>query len=319
MLLSIIIPAYNVADFIELCLKSVVSQDISNTEYEIIIINDGSEDDTLDRIQRFVTGHRDYNFHVIDQKNMGLSMARNNGLELAKGEYIWFIDSDDWIVGNSLGYIKRNISSGDYEMIALTTNIQEKSCVQIIDRRLHSCSYIPGECLYKKGWVYPYSGAQFYIFKKSFMDEMNLRFTQGIVHEDLLFTPNALRYASRCLILESPVYNYRIRENSITTTITSFKHLDSLFFIMNEYILMFRNDGHWISADMVGRIFINLLYRMSHINNPALKDYLMSKIRCLPNLMTVVLKSRRVKNVVAYIYVSCVSMVYRKRKDDDNA
>lgn len=93
--LSIIIPVYNVELYIEKCLQSCLSQDIPYDEYEIIVVNDGSPDGSLaiaESIAKTTT-----NMTIISQKNGGLSAARNTGMSVAKGEYIWFVDSDDWI------------------------------------------------------------------------------------------------------------------------------------------------------------------------------------------------------------------------------
>ena len=88
MILSIIIPVYNVEDYIIKCLNSCVSQDIPLESYEIIAVNDGSKDSSLQKLNQF---SKDYsNIRVISQENKGLSGARNTGLREAKGDYIWF-------------------------------------------------------------------------------------------------------------------------------------------------------------------------------------------------------------------------------------
>lgn len=92
--LSIIIPAYNIESYISACIESVLDQDISETEYELIIINDGSSDKTLSVIKKYDSIE---NIRIIDQINRGLSEARNIGVKHAKGKYIWFIDGDDTI------------------------------------------------------------------------------------------------------------------------------------------------------------------------------------------------------------------------------
>ena len=103
MRLSIIIPMYNVSLYVEKCVRSCLRQDIPYSEYEIILVNDGSTDNTLDIVQSIA---REYpNIHIVDQENAGLSIARNVGLSKAAGEYVWFIDSDDWIEDNILSVV----------------------------------------------------------------------------------------------------------------------------------------------------------------------------------------------------------------------
>ena len=98
MILSIIIPVYNVEKYVEKCIRSCENQDIPKENYEVIVVNDGSPDGSLAIVERLANEFS--NIKVINQENKGLSMARNTGLEAAKGEYVWFVDSDDWIEEN---------------------------------------------------------------------------------------------------------------------------------------------------------------------------------------------------------------------------
>ena len=102
MKLSIIIPMYNVEPYIEKCLLSCLNQNIPHADYEIIVVNDGSPDGSLG-IARRIASTVD-NMLIVSQENGGLSAARNKGLSYAKGEYVWFVDSDDWIEENCSFY-----------------------------------------------------------------------------------------------------------------------------------------------------------------------------------------------------------------------
>ncbi len=107
-LLSIIIPVYNAEKFIHDCLNSLLNQDISAEEYEIICVNDGSTDNSLAILQDYAKSNP--NVVVIDKPNGGVSQTRNKGLAASRGEYVWFIDSDDWIARNCLGLIQQQIN-----------------------------------------------------------------------------------------------------------------------------------------------------------------------------------------------------------------
>ena len=98
--ISLIIPVYNVEKYLENCINSCLKQDISINDYEIIIVNDGSPDDCWNIIQRYANQHS--NIKTINKENGGLSSARNAGINVAEGELIWFIDSDDSIKENCL-------------------------------------------------------------------------------------------------------------------------------------------------------------------------------------------------------------------------
>lgn len=107
MKLSIIIPVYNVANYVGKCLDSCLEQNVKMTDYEIIVVNDGSVDNSLEVVNLYINRP---NINVISQNNSGLSAARNAGMKIAKGEYIWFVDSDDWIESGILEHILREIS-----------------------------------------------------------------------------------------------------------------------------------------------------------------------------------------------------------------
>ena len=100
MTLSIIIPVYNVEPFVETCIRSCEAQDVSKDDYEIVVVNDGSKDNSLDVVNRVANEFE--NIRVFSQPNAGLSAARNTGMREAKGEYYMFVDSDDWIAENCL-------------------------------------------------------------------------------------------------------------------------------------------------------------------------------------------------------------------------
>ena len=103
MKLSIIVPMYNVELYIEKCLLSCLNQDLPASDYEIIVVNDGSPDSSLAIAERIASLYD--NLTIVSQKNAGLSAARNKALSLAKGKYVWFVDSDDRIQENCLRYI----------------------------------------------------------------------------------------------------------------------------------------------------------------------------------------------------------------------
>ena len=93
---SVVVPAYNVENYIEDCLKSLINQTLK--EIEIIVVNDGSTDNTFEIINKYA--NLDFRIKVISQENQGISVTRNNGIKIAKGEYIGFVDSDDWVDEN---------------------------------------------------------------------------------------------------------------------------------------------------------------------------------------------------------------------------
>ena len=98
--LSIIVPVYNVEKYIRPCIESIFRQGLDDADYEVIIVNDGTKDRSMEMIADIIAAHQ--NIAVINQENQGLSVARNNGIKVAKGEYILMPDPDDLLIENSL-------------------------------------------------------------------------------------------------------------------------------------------------------------------------------------------------------------------------
>lgn len=98
--LSVIVPVYNVEKYIRVCMESIFKQGLDEDTFEVIIVNDGTKDRSMEVIQDIIAQHK--NITVINQENQGLSMARNNGIAIARGEYLLMPDSDDMLVENSV-------------------------------------------------------------------------------------------------------------------------------------------------------------------------------------------------------------------------
>ncbi|MCZ8091020.1 MAG: glycosyltransferase family 2 protein [Flavobacterium sp.] len=116
-LFSIIIPMYKVADHVTRCIESLQNQDIDKNQYEIICINDGSPDNCQEVVENLQKKYS--NIVLINQVNQGVSMARNNGIAIAKAKYILPIDPDDYVVPNSLGRIAKLVQTNNYQVLYL--------------------------------------------------------------------------------------------------------------------------------------------------------------------------------------------------------
>lgn len=215
MKLSIIVPVYNVEDYISQCLESCLHQDVLSSDFEIIVVNDGSPDGSINIIREYERAYN--NIIVINKENGGLSSARNAGLQVAKGDYVWFVDSDDWIKENCLGDIIQKVSSNP-DIVVLNAYLKKGNEEKIVIRNLSPERCYSGEEVYSKGYIFPFSGAPFYIFNRRFLDNNNLRFELGIYFEDLVFAPEMLSISETCVVEHTPLYFYRIRANSITTS-----------------------------------------------------------------------------------------------------
>lgn len=221
MVLSLIIPVYNVEKYISNCIQSCLKQNISQNDYEIIFIDDGTPDGSMNIVNSYYKEYPNLiKTHI--QKNKGLSAARNAGIKLAKGDYIWFIDSDDWITPNCLKQVKEKLISESPDILALcAANIINN---QIIRRNSYK-DETPQTG--KKAFNQMISPcAPFAIYKRKFLLEKNLFFYEGIYHEDSEFMPRVYYYANIVSFLNTICYNVFQNPTSITRTINPKKAFD---------------------------------------------------------------------------------------------
>lgn len=223
MKISLIIPVYNVASYLRRCLDSCFDQNLDESDYEVIVVNDGSTDNSLEIIKTYLNQHS--NMLLIDKENGGLSSARNSGLRNAKGEFVWFIDSDDWIKINCLKEIVDVLSKSNAEVLTFVAKGSDGKCMFDFSpcRKLESNQIVDGLGLYKAGYFYPYSGAPFYVFKRSFLENNNLSFYEGILFEDLLFCARMMSVLNSCIYVNANYYYYYSRNGSISKSSASVK------------------------------------------------------------------------------------------------
>ena len=223
--LSIIVPVYNVEKYLERCLKSLCGLKIEN---EIIIINDGTKDGSLEIAERFRENHKNENIIIISQENQGLSEARNNGLKVAKGEYISFIDSDDFVdTENYEKFInetikdKVDIGIGRYKKIIEKNNGTETELECVTEIRNYDKGEIrTGKEYFDIMYRNDMHGSEVWddLFRRKFLMDNNIFFKKGRMHEDEIFTAETLLKASKVRFYGIYYYNYLQREKSIMST-----------------------------------------------------------------------------------------------------
>lgn len=209
---SIIVPVYKVENYLDKCVQSLINQTYPNIE--IILVDDGSPDKCPQMCDAYAA--QDPRIKVIHKPNGGLSDARNAGIETAKGEYLLFVDSDDYIVLDTceklLPFTQLNcdiiigdgIAEGAYKHLCHGNVAPGKVC----SGKEYLKVAVQSGKMPMPAWLYAY--------KRAFMYENTLYFKKGILHEDEQFTPRAFLRADR--VVESGVqfYHYLIREGSIT-------------------------------------------------------------------------------------------------------
>lgn len=220
--LSIIIPAYNVAPWIEATLNSIYrSQGVDLAMVEVIVVNDGSTDNTAQTVEAIIERHPEMNIRLISQKNQGVSVARNKGLHEAKGEYVWFVDGDDMLTPfaiRSVFDIMDQYAGVDViktRMPRMFSNEQEIGNLTEVHDKPITCA--PTELFNE-----PYSGLYIYhgrhIWRREMLIKNGIEFPAGIViNEDFCFTIQAILKAGSAI--DAPglqAYLYRKRGGSVT-------------------------------------------------------------------------------------------------------
>ncbi|MGN0301576.1 MAG: glycosyltransferase family 2 protein [Anaerotardibacter sp.] len=247
--ISVIIPIYNVEKYIAECLKSVANQTFN--DFEVICIDDGSTDNSLDMARRAVEG--DSRFAYFTQENAGQSAARNNGLKHAKGEYVIFLDADDYWELNTLQKLITFSKAHDLDDLFFSARtvyeggFSETDYKDDYDSRQNIEGIYTGKELFvafakvKSFAVSPVM--QF--FKRSFLEKNSLTFPEGIIHEDNLFTCQALIAANRTAFLNEPLYVRRVRQGSTMTQTRTLKHVYGHFkcgYELNKWLLQQGNE-----------------------------------------------------------------------------
>lgn len=219
--LSIIVPLYGVEQYLRKCVDSLLAQDYD--DYEIILVDDGSPDSCPAICDEYAKEHK--NIRVVHRVNGGLSAARNSGFEVAQGEYIMFVDSDDYLQPNVLGALLKRLDEEQLDVLRYNyQNVREngeafvpfKTGKPYFD---YSSEVVDGETFLNDRLGYAcYAWA--FVLRRELLD--GCIFTPGIYFEDTDWTPRMLVKAKRVASTEMIVYNYLWREGSITLP-TSFE------------------------------------------------------------------------------------------------
>lgn len=309
MFLSIIIPVYNVEKYIKRCLLSCLQQNIPSYMYEIIIVNDGTQDDSMNIVNSI--RNKEHNITIINKSNGGLSSARNAGLKIAKGDYIWFIDSDDFVEINILKQIEHIITDNNPQVIVLDAEIiyENNNHKEIKKRALTPGIIVSGSEVYHKSFVYPYSGAQFYLYRTSFLKENDLQFIEGKLYEDILFTSQILALAWKCIYIDQVVYYYCIRDGSITNSTITTRHCgdllaicDNLNFTINKY--SDNTTAKSVLYDSIARsagVFYH--YRWRFLKTRQEKKVMAHEFKRRKYWLKAILKSKKFKYLISYLLI----------------
>lgn len=219
--LSIIIPIYNVELWIGRCLDSCLNQGLPEAEYEIICVDDGSKDGSMDIVEQCAQKHS--NIVMLHQANAGQSAARNHAMRVARGKYVWFVDSDDWVQPHCLPGMLDTLEKDQLDVLCFSFQFVDE------DGTIRSDCYpqrktgvvMTGESFISE--IPMPAGPWAAIHRKAFLQENDIKYIEGIKREDEDFTVRAYCSAKRIEFVDVVAYNYFQRTGSTMKSVATSK------------------------------------------------------------------------------------------------
>lgn len=294
-LLSVIVPIYNVQKFLKKCILSIINQTYKNLE--IILVNDGSTDKSQEICESFLK--LDNRIHLINKDNGGLSDARNVGIEYATGDYIAFVDSDDYLDLMAFERMLTEMLKCDLDIISgYPIPVYENGTViNNLKKREAQNKVVSGEeylvrCIKEATMLWP---VQFSIYKRSLLN--GLEFKKGILHEDMLWTPQVFLRAKKVECIDFEFYYYLQRENSITHQKKKYKNgcdiINSCYDLEKIYKTIVNDSHKKILMDNLVEHYLNGFYiaRILHSDESCKvrKSFVVGKAKKVRNILKVMI------------------------------
>ena len=281
--ISVVIPVYNVEQFLCECVDSVLEQTFS--DFEIILVDDGATDSSGAICDRY--GQQDPRVRVIHQANGGLSAARNRGLDAANGEYIYFLDSDDYLAPNTLEALLERAEQAAADVVFFDAWVFFTDCDPdpkvYLYHRSKDYGAMPGrQMLLALLDTDEYRTAvPLMLLRREYMLNNQLRFREGILHEDELFTFYVYHADGQIAHCHQPFYARRMRPASIMTASSLARRYDSMYAIYMELSAYYRKG---LCRDEAGRRYLarmsrSVLARYQHLAEAEQKAFV--KKQCL--------------------------------------
>ncbi len=222
---SIVIPVYNIEKYVSDAIKSCLRQQCKS-DYEVIIVNDGSNDGSASVIESFLYDPR---IVYINKANGGLSSARNAGMSVAKGDYILFLDGDDWLADDALSVLDKTVGDADIivfpMMYTYPDGTRKKADYSAVYGILDANCFLS---ISMRNRIFNIIPAQNKVYKREFLQQNNILFIDGILHEDNPFFFDIVMSASVIKTIENPIYYYRQNRPGAITSSCSIKNFEGV-------------------------------------------------------------------------------------------
>lgn len=262
---SIIIPVYNVETYIKKCLDSVFNQ--SEKDFEVIVVNDGTKDNSMDIVKK-------YDVTIINQENQGLSEARNNGIKKAKGEYLIFLDSDDYIEKDLLKEISKSLKNKpDVVRYQIKEVYEDNNTKEYQEESFYNKN---GEEAFELISKYHFvENAWCYAIKREYYLKEKFSFKKGAIHEDFGLIPLVIIKAKTVNSISYIGYNYLQRQNSIMSQKNYEKTLKKVNDFYDHYLYLEKEINKTNINSKIFKSFISnsLIIKICELNNPEYKEY----------------------------------------------
>lgn len=247
--ISVIVPIYNGDKFITKCIESILNQSFS--DFEIILVDDGSNDNSISIIKRYVENYN--NIKAVFKKNGGVASARNEGIKVATGRYLVFVDADDEIKEHYLKELYKSLQF-DYVVSGITNRyigFEEFESVKDLDsilreREGEKISELPKE-FFINGFIHSCCGK---LYKSEIVKKYNIRFPEVRLSEDSFFNVEYLKYVKSWKIVESANYIYMHRKISESAT-SKFEHEDiNIYVRLHERMLLLPIEKRYVNSTL---------------------------------------------------------------------
>lgn len=301
---SIIIPAYNVGEYLEECVRSLLCQTYTN--YEVLIIDDGSTDNTYD-IGKHLTVESE-KVKLIHQENQGVSIARNVGIQKANGEFFIFVDADDIVAPQYIETLVECVKKTDMGMVGFTSEMGNIETIV----SMNTVDICASDMLENILCGTSYDGYLWNkIFQRKIIENNNLKFEKNIVvWEDLLFVLQYLKNCNKITISNKKLYYYRYREGSAVNN-TRLEKYRSKYEVMEK--IKKQNFVHTKqSQEKISFLFFETMF--SYLNQILIRENKSNKLDEILSRVDIVelLKQRNIKLFLKYVYFKARNSIYKK-------
>jgi glycosyltransferase involved in cell wall biosynthesis len=232
---------YNASKYIGNCLDSLINQDIPKEDYEIIVMDDGSTDDSIEIVSSYILGHS--NILLYKEKNSGAYSTRNKLLKLAKGDYIYNIDADDYVIPNAFQYILKSAINQNVELICFDTKetFSLKDCCEPFNIA-DTISIVSNGVDFIKDNRHLRHEVWWYFIKRRYLEDLGLVFTNNEYNADVLFTLELLFKSNKVLYLKHNIHRYVqtndsiMRSNELKSRITRIENMFKMILDKSKFI-----------------------------------------------------------------------------------